>query len=127
MALIKCSECGKEVSDKASQCIHCGNPLNQINDSKVIVYGITQQALIGGTLQVLFNGEWIGEVKKQAVLEFPITKDGVVSVNYGMKRNTGKIEVKAGQITSIKYEFSGYSGQLVPKIIDSIGTIKSAK
>ncbi|MFA5501861.1 MAG: zinc ribbon domain-containing protein [Sulfurovaceae bacterium] len=24
MALIKCSECGKEISDKASQCIHCG-------------------------------------------------------------------------------------------------------
>jgi predicted permease/ribosomal protein L37E len=27
MALIKCEECGKEVSDKAKQCIHCGNPL----------------------------------------------------------------------------------------------------
>jgi len=27
MALIKCPECGKEVSDKASACIHCGYPL----------------------------------------------------------------------------------------------------
>lgn len=27
MALIKCSECGKDVSDKASACPHCGNPL----------------------------------------------------------------------------------------------------
>ena len=27
MALIKCPECGKEVSDKAESCIHCGNPL----------------------------------------------------------------------------------------------------
>ena len=27
MALIKCPECGKEVSDKAAQCIHCGYPL----------------------------------------------------------------------------------------------------
>lgn len=26
--LIKCPECGKEVSDKATQCIHCGYPLN---------------------------------------------------------------------------------------------------
>ncbi len=24
MALIKCSECGKEISDKAKQCPHCG-------------------------------------------------------------------------------------------------------
>ncbi len=28
MALIKCPECGKEVSDQAQQCIHCGYPLN---------------------------------------------------------------------------------------------------
>lgn len=27
MALIKCSDCGKEVSDNARACIHCGNPL----------------------------------------------------------------------------------------------------
>ena len=30
MALIKCPECGKEISDKASQCIHCGYPLSQL-------------------------------------------------------------------------------------------------
>lgn len=27
MALINCPECGKEISDKASSCIHCGFPL----------------------------------------------------------------------------------------------------
>ena len=29
MALIKCPECGKKVSDKANACIHCGYPLNE--------------------------------------------------------------------------------------------------
>ena len=28
MALIKCPECGKEISDKAPACIHCGYPLS---------------------------------------------------------------------------------------------------
>lgn len=28
MALIKCPECGKEISDKALACIHCGFPLS---------------------------------------------------------------------------------------------------
>lgn len=28
MALIKCLECGKEISDKATACIHCGFPLS---------------------------------------------------------------------------------------------------
>ena len=29
MALIKCSECGKEISDKAKVCPNCGNPLEE--------------------------------------------------------------------------------------------------
>jgi len=28
MSLIKCSECGKEISDKASSCPSCGNPIH---------------------------------------------------------------------------------------------------
>lgn len=36
MSLIKCPECGKEISDKAEQCIHCGYPLkNNINKSNL--------------------------------------------------------------------------------------------
>ena len=29
MALIKCPECGKEISNKSKQCIHCGYPLDE--------------------------------------------------------------------------------------------------
>ena len=29
MSLIKCIECGKEVSDKATVCIHCGCPIEE--------------------------------------------------------------------------------------------------
>lgn len=42
MALIKCSECGKEISDKAKTCIHCGCPVekkqnNNRNIRKIII------------------------------------------------------------------------------------------
>ena len=30
MALIKCPECGKEISDKATACVNCGCPLSAI-------------------------------------------------------------------------------------------------
>ena len=30
MALIKCPECGKEISDKSKHCIHCGYPLDEL-------------------------------------------------------------------------------------------------
>lgn len=36
MALIKCIECGKEISDKASSCPNCGCPINII-DKKVMI------------------------------------------------------------------------------------------
>ncbi len=35
MALIKCPECGKEISDKASVCIHCGFPLNLLSEGDI--------------------------------------------------------------------------------------------
>ena len=36
MALIKCPECGKEVSDKAKICVHCGYPLkDKTKDDKL--------------------------------------------------------------------------------------------
>lgn len=41
MSMIKCSECGKEISDKAKVCVHCGNPLenteqdNSSNENKL--------------------------------------------------------------------------------------------
>lgn len=34
MALIKCPECGKDVSDKAEVCIHCGYPLKAETNQK---------------------------------------------------------------------------------------------
>lgn len=35
MALIKCPECGKDVSDKASNCIHCGYPIEELKQEKI--------------------------------------------------------------------------------------------
>lgn len=34
MALIKCPECGGEISDKAAACIHCGFPLAEVKTDK---------------------------------------------------------------------------------------------
>lgn len=32
MSLIKCDECGKEISSKAFMCLHCGNPISYEDD-----------------------------------------------------------------------------------------------
>ena len=38
MALIKCPECKREISDKAEVCIHCGYPIAKLRD-----YNVTKQ------------------------------------------------------------------------------------
>lgn len=52
--LIKCPECGKEISDKCAQCIHCGYPLiktktesntNKLTNSPCPVCGNTDHIL----------------------------------------------------------------------------------
>jgi len=35
MALIKCNECGKEISDKATNCLNCGCPVDAIKNENV--------------------------------------------------------------------------------------------
>ena len=35
MAIIKCPECGKEISDKAAVCIYCGYPINETTNSEL--------------------------------------------------------------------------------------------
>lgn len=37
MSLITCPECGKQVSDKAPACIHCGYPLSSTSCYKIIL------------------------------------------------------------------------------------------
>ena len=40
MALIKCVECGKEISDKANACIHCGCPIVENNQEETNITSI---------------------------------------------------------------------------------------
>lgn len=35
MALIKCPECGKEISDKSKCCIHCGFPMDELKQQSI--------------------------------------------------------------------------------------------
>ena len=43
MALIKCPECGKDVSERASCCPNCGYPINELskNDNLEPLVGIS--------------------------------------------------------------------------------------
>lgn len=46
MALIKCPECGKQISDKSDVCIGCGCPINTHNRVFSGEYGLPSDAEI---------------------------------------------------------------------------------
>ena len=43
MALIKCEECGSEVSDKAVACPKCGAPIAELSDEPILVDTVGRQ------------------------------------------------------------------------------------
>jgi hypothetical protein len=43
MALIRCSECGRSVSDKASSCVGCGAPLSQDRPDRQKVFNLVPE------------------------------------------------------------------------------------
>ena len=67
MALIKCPECGKDVSSNAKQCIHCGSPLGapnyslrvQLGDASGMVYGTMIQT--AAKMTYTFTNDKTGE------------------------------------------------------------------
>lgn len=72
MALIRCPECGKEISDKAPHCVHCGYILSKkkknVNDIRLNKLFITMGVLIVAIFAAVLFKSYIennNDVKKQ--------------------------------------------------------------
>lgn len=72
MALIKCPECGKEVSSNAVACPHCGNPVPK----KMCPVRIERNSTIAMAVNcyVFIDGSMRGEIKsgKSMEIELPV-------------------------------------------------------
>lgn len=72
MALIKCPECGKEISDQSKKCPFCGYPLKKADKKKILgvagaVVGIS---ILGVTVVYYTNNKNQVEKERQVVLEY---------------------------------------------------------
>ena len=127
MAIIKCPECGKEVSDKATNCIHCGFPLNPIiptvqiaskpEKSVAIVYGLQQTFMIGGTMKLYIDGEYVASVKKGDSVEIPVRQDCTLTAKCGINPCKGTKVLKAGKTSKIQIVYDRLSGSFMMKDI----------
>ena len=108
MALIKCSECGRDVSDKAATCPGCGNPI-KVSESKLIIYGVQIHALIGKKSKVYLDDILVGEVKKFDVIEIPIDKDCVLTAKCEGIKSRNSCLIKAGEVTKVQLYFQMFT------------------
>lgn len=116
MALVKCQECGKEVSDKAANCPNCGCPIAVL--SKVMVYGYTQTFLVNPKVIVYMNGQEVGSVANGGVIEIPITETSEVEFKCSLRKST--ISAPFGQVTKVKISWNRLTGKMIPQVIDSL-------
>ena len=77
MALIKCPECGKEISDRASACIHCGCPLGEGSQTKIKIQNCDWTTFMQPVSVSIYNNNlllWSGQTGQVAILniDFPI-------------------------------------------------------
>jgi len=141
MALIKCPECGKDISDRAPACIHCGCPIQgQKSESKLIIKALrhpNEQKIIGYSFGVPMYGKsteiYICSTDGRCIAElmtgqsttidinsnleiyasfYPIGKKGPFGL--GEKTKSNIVQVYAGQLTKIQI---GYSYGNLTKII----------
>lgn len=88
MAIIKCPECKKEVSDEAGKCVHCGYPIKK---NKVSPYVTIAMILLIGAIIYFYNNPLTLDSKKEEkvdsyyinklIAEIKKEKDGVSDMN----------------------------------------------
>ena len=118
MALIKCPECGRDVSDKADDCTHCGYPLSQTDQKPVgtvTIYGYTGWFLVYPKLKIYFNGKYIGDVSHKAkTKEIPITEPTNVEIKCNIRSTL--VRVLPDRHNEIYTEFDRTTGSILAEL-----------
>lgn len=109
MALIKCSECGKEVSGKAKSCPNCGNPIS-IDKTVKIEFPKKQQLFGTGCTVFDEHGEVLAKCKQGEVAEFECDYPMVISVKMASEFGNPSIEVEPGGRYKVNFRSLGSIG-----------------
>ena len=114
MALIKCPECGAEISDKAGSCIHCGCPLQREDQSQtevgtLVIYGYTGWYLVKPALKIFMNGKYIGDVSyKSKSKEIPKVRPNEIENKCSIRSDSVRVPPnKHSELHILFYDLTG--------------------
>lgn len=118
MALIRCPECNKKVSDQAPACPSCGVPIHR--ESKLIVASPVQTFAINPKIKMAWNGATVATIKKGERVDMVVDADGEASYSAGFRSTS--LQVQAGVVTKVQLMWDRVSGKLIAQVVDSIGS-----
>lgn len=128
MAMIKCPECGNQVSDRAKVCIHCGCPIEELAPSgivKIKASVLKSPAGINGRQKVsIFSGYegsyktlWEGESGEVAELHFDGPDNITVKYHGSLMHYGGECSGTIDPAKSKKYNISARQGFMSTKLV----------
>lgn len=121
MALIKCPECGREISDKAVSCPGCGCPVEQVHEKseyEIIVEDVYMKHMSGNKVTSTNRANAIKELRKRAGVSKETATDVLYMRAYGKTYSQMRQELKARR----KVE----NQQLNAQIAQNLNTIQNA-
>lgn len=113
MALIKCSECNNEVSDKAAFCPKCGNPIN-ISKTVKVHFPTGGGLLAQGCYVYNENDEELAKCKCGETVEFKI--DEPTNIYVKMSSYFGKAEILAEPGCSYRVNVRAFGSIAISKV-----------
>ena len=125
MALIKCPECGREVSDRAGVCPNCAFPLSSLRQDGTVSIKIANG--LAGTVNICelpgMNVLWSG--KAGQIAKFEITHPIEIGIRWGMANKPyATTHVEAGK----KYELAWRQGFLASSVcINEVDVLDSGR
>ena len=109
MALIKCPECGKEVSDRAGVCPNCAFPLSSLRQDGVVSIKIANGLAGSVNIYEVSSMKVVWSGKSGQIAKFEITQPIEIGILWGAGKKFlpgATIRVEAGK----KYELATRQG-----------------
>lgn len=124
MALIKCPECGKEISDKASSCPNCGYPIESLSldgTVKIKVSVLKSPTGFNGNQKVSIFSKgkliWTGSSGEVAELFFDGETYVTIKYHMSMMHYGGECSGIINPSKSKKYNVSARQGIMSTKLV----------
>lgn len=120
MAMIKCAECGAEVSDKAQACVKCGNPVASAPKTVIIKFPVVQGQLLNTKCFVYANGREIAQCRQGETVSIPCTSPMVIKV--AVKGSFGKPEISVRPGDKCNVGYRGFGKLYIEKVDAIVGS-----